>query len=273
MAFSSSKVSHLFFNHTVILTVAPATTKVAEVLLVKKKCNKKPFKKGGGVWAWDSSSHSGVVFLKASPPKSPLSWWILSEFIRRCPASVLPVGDEAHLWGSTDLRPDFPKSACQTGKRKWGHGGTLETCFSFLAVLKGNPGYYSSLVLLIMHAEGFHCPSCPTNCGMRICHRLLDAAWKDPIFIFIHGGGLDLNDFISCRVSLHEETWFIASAVCGNCCLGAARFPTWTAKKKQTKNDSTIDLFCVSRKSLGIPVHHWFFFIFQYSHMESESNL
>lgn len=137
--------------------------------------------------AWGFSSHPGVVFLKASPPKSPLSLRLSSEFIRPCLASVLPVSFCGGR-GSTDLRPDFPKSAWQTGKRKWGHGGTLERCFSFVAVLKGNPGYYSSPVLLIMHAEGFHCLSRPTNCGIGSCHRLLDAAWKkDPIFMFIHG--------------------------------------------------------------------------------------
>lgn len=60
--------------------------------------------------------------------------------------------------------------------------------------------------------------------------------------------GLDPNDFIGYSVALHDKTRFIASAVCGNSCLSAVRFPTRAAK-------NAIDLFSVSRKSLGIPLH------------------
>lgn len=121
----------------------------------------------------------------------------------------------------------------------WGAGGAQTFDLTFPKVsdrqgtpvrelfLQGNPGYYSSLMLLIMHAEGFHCPSCPTNCGMRICHRLLDAAWKKRSNFHLYSWQvLDPNDFLGRRVDLHDKTCFITRAVCGNCCLSAAHFPT-----------------------------------------------
>lgn len=171
------------------------------------------------------------------------------------------------LGGAQTFHPTFPKSDWQTGRRKWGHGGTRGSCSSFL---KGTPGYDSRLVLLIMHAEGFHCPSCPTNCGMRICHRLLDAAWKeDPIFIYIHGGVSTQMTLLACRVALREETCFIAGAACGNCCLSAVHFPTWAPKKNNNKTKKeekhpTIDSFSVSRKSQW---NHLFFQSLIYSNI------
>lgn len=107
---------------------------------------------------------------------SPLSRWLRKKFIRPCPAFVLP------LWlmkpisgGPQTFDMTFPKVSVRQSKL-------------FLAVLKGNPGFYSSLMLLIMHAEGFHCPSCPTNRAREsVIGCLVLAKKKDPIFIFIHG--------------------------------------------------------------------------------------
>lgn len=44
--------------------------------------------------------------------------------------------------------------------------------------------------------------------------------------------GLDPNDFIGCRIALHDKTCFIVRAVCGNCCLAAAHFLTLAAGEK-----------------------------------------
>lgn len=154
--------------------------------------------------------------------------WIHQAVSCICPSCFFLRLMKAILGGSTDLRPDFSKSAWQTEKRKWGHGGTLERCSSFLAVLKGTPGYYSSLVLLIMHAEGFYCPSCSTNCGMRICHRPLDAAWKeDPFFIFIHGRVSTQMTLLAAELSCMKRPVLLPVLYVEI----VVHFPTGTAKK------------------------------------------
>ena len=80
------------------------------------------------------------------------------------------------LLGGQGLRPASLRSDGLIGKRKWGHGSALESFFPSPRRLKGNPDYRGGPVLLFMHAVGFHCPSCATNCGMRIGQRLLEAA-------------------------------------------------------------------------------------------------
>lgn len=54
--------------------------------------------------------------------------------------------------------------------------------FLFSSVLKGNPDYCSGFKLLFMHAVRFHCPSCPTNCRMRIGYRLLETLCGNTTF-------------------------------------------------------------------------------------------
>lgn len=81
-----------------------------------------------------------------------------------------------------DLRPDNLKSDWFEREGKMGSWQCFWKLFPCACWFRGTSGYYNSTMLLFMHAVGFHCPWCPTNCGMRTCHRLLEAAWEKMAF-------------------------------------------------------------------------------------------
>lgn len=103
--------------------------------------------------------------------------------------------------GRGDLRPAFPRSAWLIGKRKWGHGSALES--------------FSSLILVVVDAVVYACGA------FIVLHVPLTVEWesvrdhsrlrvKRPHFHLYSWLGLDLNDFIGCRVVLRDEACFIA---------------------------------------------------------------
>lgn len=113
--------------------------------------------------------------------------------------------------GGQDLSPAFLRSDWLIGRRKWGHGSLPFPPF-FLVLSKRTPDYCSGSVLLFMHAADLHCPSCPTNWGMRTCHRRPEAAGeKKPHFHLYSWQPFDLNERTGCRVDLHDKACFIPS--------------------------------------------------------------
>lgn len=114
------------------------------------------------------------------------------------------VGDGASL-GGQGLKPAFLRSEWLIGKRKWGHGSTLESFFLFLAVSKG------TLIIVVAWCDCLciHCHSCPTNCGMRIGHRLLEAACGKATFssLFMRGVLTLMSLLVEVRVVVHDQSF------------------------------------------------------------------
>lgn len=107
-----------------------------------------------------------------------------------------------------------------------------------------------------MHAEGFHCPSCPTNCGMRICHRRLK---RRSHFHLYSWQGLDPNDFIGCRIALPEETCFISSAVCASSSSSTFSYlqRIFQLQKKKKKKAPLIYFLFPGNTCLSLILHTW----------------
>lgn len=139
--------------------------------------------------------------------------WKLSLFINRNSAFVLSLSF-CGWWGLSrgqDLRPAFLRSDWLIGKKKWGHGSALESFSLILAVSKGT--------LIIVVAP---CYCLCMHWAFIVLHVPLTVEWesvigysrlpvKRPHFHLYSWPGLDLNEFIGCRVVLHDKTCFIAS--------------------------------------------------------------
>lgn len=141
--------------------------------------------------------------------------WVKVESIHQskfciCPFSVI-LWVMRPLLGGQDLRPAFLRSDWLIGKRKWGHGSALGSFSLILAVSKGT--------LIIVVAP---CYCLCMQWAFIVLHVPLTVEWesvigylrlpvKRPHFHLYSSPGLDLNEFIGCRVVLHDKTCFIAS--------------------------------------------------------------